>query len=147
MNGSTITVLGTSFTVKNRVEEDYISALLVEGSIKFEADNQNIILAPNQKLVYNKSNKFLSVNDTDIEVSTAWKANLIRYKSLAFSEVMKMLEEHYAVKILINNDRVRNIIITGAFDRNMTVEQILNIMKRNIGYKVRKIDNLTYDII
>ncbi|WP_165042788.1 FecR family protein [Dysgonomonas sp. ZJ709] len=144
LEGTNITVLGTTFTAKNRPEENLISAVLFEGSIRFESPNQNVILTPSQQLIYNKENKSINVNPIDIESVGAWKQNLIRYKSRSFSEVAKMLEEYYNVKILINDQGLQAEQLTGAFDGNLDIDQILNIMRKNLRFKIDKENDKTY---
>jgi len=146
LDGTQITVLGTTFSVKNRPEEATTSTVLVEGSIRFESPDQQVLLNPNQQLVYSKNNSEINVHNVDIETAIAWKENLIRYKSLTFEEVIRMLEIHYSVMIKIENEQLKKEKITGAFDGNLNVEQILNIMKNNIQFYWKKTSDITYVI-
>ncbi|GAB6119137.1 FecR family protein [Dysgonomonas termitidis] len=146
LNGTKIKVLGTTFNVRNRPEETFTSAVLLEGSIRFESPNQNILLNPNQELVYTKANSKINVNNADMETVIAWRENLIRYKSLSFSEVTKILEKHYNISIEINSEQLRNEKMTGAFDANLNIEQILDIMKNNIQFKWKKTNDNDYVI-
>lgn len=145
LDSSKVTVLGTSFNIKNRTGEDLIAVVLVEGSVQFQSPEENIIMSPRQELVYNKSEKkIITVNKVDTEVTTAWKQNLIRYKSKTLAEITKILEEQYNVKIIINSRHLDETQMTGAFDANANIEQILNIMKNNIRFNWKKESTNTY---
>ena len=50
MGNASIRVLGTTFSVKADKGKDQITAVLLEGSIRFESPTQQVLLAPDQQL-------------------------------------------------------------------------------------------------
>jgi ferric-dicitrate binding protein FerR (iron transport regulator) len=140
-----ITVLGTIFNVKNRTEDAVIQTTLLEGSIRFETPEQTVLLKPDQLLLYNKSDQKININNADPGIIAAWKDNLIRYKSIPFTTFLEMLEDHYQVKIRLVDGSLKEQLVSGTFDANLSVEQILDILKKSMQYQWKK-DGDIYEI-
>ncbi len=138
MNGSRISVLGTVFNVKNYKKENITTATLVEGSIRFEIPEQQILLRPNQQLVFDKSTKKIGIESVSTDLVTAWKSHLIKYKSIPFKELLQMLEERYNAQISLSNETLGDQIVSGAFDESLSVDQILDLIKKNLSFSWKK---------
>lgn len=138
LNGSKISVLGTVFNVKNYKKENVTTATLLEGSIRFETPDQQILLKPDQQLVFNKSENKIDIENVSSDLVTAWKSHLIKYKSIPFKEFLNMLKEQYDVEIILSNEVLGNQKVTGSFDESLTVDQILDLMKKNLSFKWKK---------
>lgn len=138
LNGSKISVLGTVFNVKNYKKENVTTATLLEGSIRFETPEQQILLKPDQQLVFNKSENKIDIENVSSDLVTAWKSHLIKYKSIPFKEFLNMLKEQYDVEIILSNEVLGNQKVTGSFDESLTVDQILDLMKKNLSFKWKK---------
>jgi len=137
-----ITVLGTSFNVRNNPQEEYISTSLLRGAIQCETSNKCIFLKPDQKLEYNKLNREMKVEKTDLHPIIAWKENLIRYKSKTLSEILQIIEEQYNVTIMMKDGSFFEEQLTGAFDKNLSVEQILDLLKRQVSFNWEKLNDI-----
>lgn len=138
LNGSKISVLGTVFNVKNYKKDDITTATLVEGSIRFETPEQQILLTPDQQLVFNKSSNKIDMKSVSTDLVTAWKSHLIKYKSIPFREFLDMLKKQYDVEIILLNEALGDQKVTGSFDESLTVDQILDLMKKNLSFKWKK---------
>lgn len=138
LNGSKISVLGTVFNVKNYSKENVTTATLVEGSIRFETPEQQILLKPDQQLVFNKSENQIGIENVSTDLITAWKSHLIKYKSISFREFLDMLKDRYTVDIVLSNEISGEQKVTGSFDESLTVDQILDLMKKNLSFRWKK---------
>lgn len=138
LNGSKISVLGTVFNVKNDSKENVTTATLVEGSIRFETPEQQILLKPDQQLVFNKSENQIGIENVSTDLITAWKSHLIKYKSISFKEFLDMLKDRYTVDIVLSNEILGEQKVTGSFDESLTVDQILDLMKKNLSFRWKK---------
>lgn len=138
LNGSKISVLGTVFNVKNYKKEAVTTTTLLEGSIRFETPDQQVLLKPDQQLVFDKSSNKIDMKNVSTDLVTAWKSHLIKYKSLPFKEFLDMLKERYEVEIVLLNETLAGQQVTGSFDESLTVDQILNLMKKNLSFKWKK---------
>lgn len=138
LSGSKISVLGTVFNVKNYKKEHVTTATLLEGSIRFETHDQQVLLKPHQQLVFDKSSNQIDTKLVSTDLVTAWKNHLIKYKSISFIEFLEMLKKQYDVEIVLSNKALGNQKVTGAFDANLVVDQILNLMKKNLSFEWEK---------
>lgn len=142
---SSIRVLGTSFNVKNRIGSEQIVTTLVEGSVEFNTSTRKNELAPGEQLIFNKGDGNITVDQVNVNSIIAWKDNLIRYDSLPFYVVMQLLEERYNVTIHLEGDaELKNVSITGAFDADLEIEEIFNLMKANVSFLWKRSDNHHY---
>lgn len=135
LNGSKISVLGTVFNVKNYKKENITTATLVEGAIRFETPEQQVLLKPDQQLVFDKSSNQIEMKTVSSELVTAWKSRLIKYRSIPFREFLDMLKDQYEVEFILSDEVLANQQVTGSFDASLTVDQILDLMKKNLSFK------------
>jgi ferric-dicitrate binding protein FerR (iron transport regulator) len=136
-----ITVLGTSFNVKNYPEDSLLAVTLIKGSIRFDTPEQTVVLQPDQHLLYNKLDNKIRIDIAESSLVTAWKDNLLRYKSIPFAEFLSLLEEQYRVEIILLDKELGIHKVSGAFDLALSVEQILNLTKKNLSFNWKKEGN------
>lgn len=139
-----VSVLGTTFDASNRTEEGIVSASLVEGSVAFRAGNQNLRLTPSRRAVYHVGSGEITVSEFDPEITTAWKDNLFRYKSLTLEEVLEQLSARYDVRIITDAGDVGRTRFSGALETRLSVEQALDIVSRQTGMEWSKLDNVYF---
>lgn len=139
-----LSVLGTTFDASNRTEEGIVSASLVEGSVAFRAGNQNLRLTPSRRAVYHVGSGETTVSEFDPEITTAWKDNLFRYKSLTLEELLEQLSARYDVRIITDAGDVGRIRFSGALETRLSVEQALDIVSRQTGMEWSKLDNVYF---
>lgn len=144
MDQASIKVLGTKFNVKAGPYENSIEATLVEGSIRFESETQKILLNPNQQLIFNKQTTKIDISNSSPDSVIAWKDNINKYKSRTLKYLMNDLEEKYNVKIVIENSRLVNVVVTGSFGADQTVKEALDVISRSIPMKWSKKDSIYY---
>ncbi|MDR2627717.1 MAG: FecR domain-containing protein [Dysgonamonadaceae bacterium] len=138
MNKNRITVLGTVFSAKNYPEENTLTTVLIEGAVRFETPEQSVILKPNQQLAYNKLDNQISIRTVEPSIATSWKDNLIRYRSIPFGEFLAMLEKQYRVEILLADKKLEQQKVSGTFDANLSVEQILDLTRQNLSFSWKR---------
>lgn len=139
MEDSKIIVLGTTFDVKAFAEHEFITATLVEGSIRFESPRQKVVISPRQQLTYNKKRAEVTVETVDTAYETSWKDNLMQYKSVTLSGLAKELEATHQVRIILPKDRrITMQEVSGAFTERQTIEEILDIITRSLRLQWHK---------
>lgn len=130
-----VTALGTIFSVKDYPEDACVSTTLIEGSIRFETPSQQILLQPDQQLVYHKQNEKVDVESVETDLVIAWKDRLIKYRSITFNELTRRLEHIYDVKISITDQRIGEQVISGSFESHLRIEQIFDLLQRYLTFK------------
>lgn len=141
VGNSQVEVLGTKFNINAREIEQRIITTLVEGSILFRNDNQQLLMKPNQQLtLHTQSGLIENVITPDVHLDTEWKERICRYKSISLSELANKLTKHYGIEITVR-DNLKNIKISGTFLENQQIEEVLNIIQNSIAFKWKKDNN------
>jgi len=146
MNGVSVVVLGTHFNIKADVGSDHITATLVEGAICFEGPEENIVMTPNQQLIYNRSDNKIDIKQVDTDIFTAWKNGLLKYKSIPFIELIEELKNIYHVDIQIESKELMRPTetVTGTFSSEQNIEQILKVISRSLPIRWTNSDGVYY---
>lgn len=134
-----IHALGTSFSVKSDGQST-IQTTLIEGSIRFETSDQQVVLTPNQQLVYTNDSRRIEVFSTNVDKELAWIEGVIRHKNVLFADLMNDLMTHFGVQIIIRNDQLKKstISMTGAFAEDQSLEAILNVIALSYPFTWKK---------
>lgn len=100
-----IKVLGTTFDVKAYPEEDAIFIALETGSIELKSKSfKSYQLRPGEKAVYDKlSGRCEVVRSHDVKLYSAWRRNVLVFKSAPLPEVMKTIARTYGVSFEIKD--------------------------------------------
>jgi ferric-dicitrate binding protein FerR (iron transport regulator) len=158
-----IKVLGTTFNVKSYTDEGTIETILESGSLciskKVEGKKTNqVVLKPNQKLTFIKSEGRILVDDIkdklkgleenkktiektgqrleklylskniDTKLYTSWKDNRLVFVDESFESLAVKMERWYNVRIIIKGDKLKQFRFTGIFE-NETIEQALKALQ------------------
>lgn len=129
---SKIEVLGTKFNVKCNNDEDFIAASLLEGSVLFaeEHNNLKVILKPGEEILYNRLNNNYSVHPiSSNEDITGWINGKIIFTNATLEEIAKKLERHYNVKIIFADDKVRKERFNADFEATDNIFQIISVLE------------------
>jgi transmembrane sensor len=159
-----IKALGTAFNVNAYLGEKITETSLVRGVVEVtlkEEQNRKVLLYPNQKVQWKQPSAKLDKQEaeaikkeynitpssiSEIQSLTkmdggdvkeiAWKENKLVFADETFSEIAILLERWYGVKIVFNDDVIRNYRFTGIFERE-ELRSVLSILKesRNFTYK------------
>lgn len=132
-------VLGTAFNVYSYPEIEGVEASLLEGSLQvYEINHQNnaVILKPNEQI--SCVNGKMNVSSfSDIE-SLKWKEGIYTFNNVAFSDIIKKLELYYDVKIIVQEELIKNFRYTGKFRQRDGIDEILRIIQKIHKFKIRK---------
>ncbi len=154
-----IKAYGTAFNVKSYPEEGTIETTLIEGSIGVtrttfaNKKNDEVLLEPNQRVVYYRKTKavetrqleeeeadapesspvkreekkltYLISKGIDTKEYTSWKDGTLFITSESLSDLAIKLERKYDVKIHFENQRLKDLKFTGSLE-NETVEQVID---------------------
>ncbi|MBC9928996.1 FecR family protein [Chitinophaga qingshengii] len=136
----TIEVLGTTFNVKAYDRSDSVETALVEGAVRITTKGrkpETIVLQPNEKAVYNKTNGKLSISKADMESEIAWMQDTLLFKSTKFSDVIKKLGQKYNTVIKIEGNRYNNDTFTGTLEGE-NIEVVLSALQLHYHFSYRR---------
>jgi ferric-dicitrate binding protein FerR (iron transport regulator) len=155
-----VTALGTSFNVKAYSEEAVVEATLETGEVRIDQLHQSknstvssVFLKPNQKALFIKSTKTLSLNEEkearpakriekveniipglikvdslfDTRLATSWKDSRWIFRSEKLQNLAPILERRYDVTISFRDSVLCNYRFTGTL-KEETLEQVMTAL-------------------
>jgi ferric-dicitrate binding protein FerR (iron transport regulator) len=133
LNGSVFTVetpdynvrvLGTRFDLMAYENFNRTETTLIEGKIEIQKGKQIIEIVPGQTFIY-KENQFFS-KETMAAKSSRWKDDIFDFDQITFQEMVIRLERWYDVDIEIKSPELNQIIYSGVFKNEETIDEVLN---------------------
>lgn len=139
-----IKVLGTTFDVKAYPEEEAIFVALETGSIELKSRSfKSYQLRPGEKAVYNKASGRCEVlRSHDVKIYSAWRRNVLVFKSAPLSDVMKTLARTYDISFDVKDSAALRYTYTITTDSvNLTtvlkeLEKITPVLFEEKGGKI-----------
>lgn len=122
-----IKVLGTKFNVSSYRNDPNNETTLMEGAVQvYSSANQQqpIILAPNQQVVFQKSSNHFKKRSVDASVYNSWIKGSLIVNHLTFTEILNKVERRYNVEITNKAVGVENDLYKGKFN-NESLPEIL----------------------
>ncbi|MDX9883545.1 MAG: DUF4974 domain-containing protein [Prolixibacteraceae bacterium] len=124
----TIEVLGTAFDV-SAYQGEKASVTLVHGKVSIGTVTGNkTILGPGQQALIDAGNGQISKRDVDPNLFVSWKDDLLLFNDEPLDEVVLKLERWYNLDIVIEDESIRKIHVTGTF-RYESINEILQLME------------------
>ena len=127
------TVLGTTFNVRNYVDDPNILVALATGSLQVEVealdDVGKILLKPNEMSNYKKKERNIEKLKYNKEEVFAWRHNTIYFNRASMEEIENKLERWFNVDIKVTNNPKVPVSISTKF----TNQSLDNILK-NLGF-------------
>jgi hypothetical protein len=132
-----IQVLGTKFNVSSYLDENMVSAVLVEGKVKvLQNDNlfikKEYILNPDEGFFLTNENKEGKIKSVDVNNYVSWKSGVFQFKEMTFKQVIQKVNKYYNQSIKIENDSYQNTLISGKLYLNNDINLVIESLSRTI---------------
>lgn len=130
-------VLGTSFSVRAREEEETATVVVSSGSVEVSYNGESIVLDIGEKGILDKStgSLFKLVNDDPNFLS--WKTKKFTFDDIPLQDVVAILNNAYNEQILLKEEAIIQCPVTVSFD-GQSLESILEILKATLNLTVQK---------
>ena len=125
-----INVLGTKFNVKSYSEDDIITTTLVEGKVKVENGENQILLFPNQQSKVDSNSAIIDVSDVDVSQQISWIKGLFSFNDTSLENIMHILSRWYDLEFIFKSANQKNFIFSGILERTKSIEDILFIIEK-----------------
>lgn len=125
-----VKVLGTVFNIRSYHEDPEVEVDLVEGKVNVSMNSdekKNVVLSPDECLIYNKERQQMRKDVTDAKRMTLWTTGRLNFVNTSFVSLMKDIERRYNVKINIESEQAQKEIFSGSIDVKLSIEDVLNI--------------------
>ena len=132
--GMIVQVHGTSFNLEAFSGEDIITTL-VEGKVALQTPSGDMIsyLKPGQQSVVQANGNSALITEVDTEQYTSWKNGYISFKNQSIGEIVPRLERLYNINIIIQNERVNKIYVSGKALKYSPVDHLFKAFELTYG--------------
>lgn len=140
-----VEVIGTKFNVMAYANDNLVETTVKEGKVSVTENNGSgrLLLTANQKAIFNKNTRSLSLGDVNPELYISWTRDILTFDNENFANVIRKLERWYDVSIHVEGkdsitDRYTLTI------RNESLSEVLELISltTNINYTI-KADKVT----
>lgn len=139
-----IKVLGTKFNVEAYKGMEGFTTALMEGSVEVtdrKNKDKSVRLYPAQKVAFRNGELCKSpIDNYDVY---RWREGLICFKEARFTDLMRQLEKNYGVRILINNEAVKEKVFSGKFRTTDGIDNALRLLQKEGHYTFEWDENKT----
>jgi transmembrane sensor len=131
-----ITVLGTTFGIKDYSYDRYISVVLKTGKISLRTPTETIIMHPNERVVYNKVTKTAEAYEVDASEYVNWMHNRLRFDNETLGNIAKVISNTHNVDIVFADNNLKNMRFTGTLS-NKSIDTVLNMIVQTSPVRYR----------
>jgi len=132
----TITVLGTSFNVRNK--ENTTEIIVESGLIRVTDSLHDVLVHPSEKLILHRGDTSLTKEGTTSQLYKYYRTREFVCDNTPLPQLAASLEEAYDVKIVVDPS-LRQLRINTVFS-NQSLDQIINIIQETFGISVKRSD-------
>lgn len=134
-NDYQITALGTEFNVNAYPESNELIATLLEGRVKVEFNNlmSNVILPPNEQLIYNKQTKQHNLRLPEISDVTAWQRGELVFSNMHLEDIFTNLERKFPYAFVYSLHSMKKNTYSFRFRNQATMEEVMEIISQVVG--------------
>ena len=132
--GTSVSVLGTSFNILSREKLNTVEVTVVTGKVLFSKGSEEETIFPGETGIYNRTDGSLYKVPQEGLNSTAWHSGKLVFKSAAFSEIEKTLENLFNVDIRVNDQAIYKCSVTSVihFDG---LQDVLEVLQLTMGFE------------
>jgi ferric-dicitrate binding protein FerR (iron transport regulator) len=133
---ATITVVGTSFNVRNT---DSITEIIVEsGVVRVSNYGEEVELHAKEKAIIRQDRIFKESNDD--ELYRFYRSRELIANSTPLSRVVELLNETYGKQIVLEGEDLNQLELTASF-KNASLNNILDVIGETFDLEVENQDN------
>ncbi|MDD2437574.1 MAG: FecR family protein [Massilibacteroides sp.] len=140
--GINVKALGTAFNISAYPDDMKLVTTLFSGEVSVQPTltKEEVLLQPNQILIYHKDIQQIEKKDSPDKKGVEWRNGILAFDMLQMNEITKMLERNYDIFFKYENERIKTLQFSGAFRNNESINDVLKIISTNtsIGYIINK---------
>ncbi len=134
-----VTVLGTSFNVRDYFTEKKTVVTVRSGKVQFQPKKggKKVILEQNEQVVFDKNSKQLLTSIDERLTALGWHTKFFSFQDTPLRQVLEEIAEAYNVEIGLRNGDMFDCPVTTNFDDH-ALELILEILETSYSIKFVK---------
>ncbi len=132
-----ITVLGTSFYVKNAGNTTEV--IVVTGSVQVETNGRKEILSPDEKLSVNRQTGNMEKSSPGNTLYNYYVSKKFQAERTPLQDLVAILNEAYGADIVIAREELKNLPITTTLEYK-SLDENLQVLRETLNLKISKQD-------
>lgn len=138
VNDITVTVLGTSFNIKNT--NGHTEVVVETGSVQVTKNNRSVILKSKEKIIVEQQDTALHKETSTDKLYNYYRTREFVCDNTPLWKLVEVLNEAYQSNIVIENEELKNLPLTTTFN-NESLDNILNIISETFKITVERNSN------
>lgn len=145
-----VQALGTAFEVFDYEMENRSEAILLRGKVKVSMPSagngkeREVILSPNERLMFDKKEGLLYKSTLDADKYTSWrKQKILSFENEKLSMIIPRLEKWYGRKVICQEDQAEKYRFTFKI-KDESLDLILTMISKSSPLKFRKTNGGDY---
>jgi transmembrane sensor len=138
-DGPDVVVLGTEFTVYNRLHQFKVS--LSKGKIQLKYNekeqNKNLIMRAGELVTIDSKGKAVQKKNVDPDKFSAWKDNRYVFDQTSLQDVCTLFEEDFGLEIEIADPEISTWAVSGTFKAS-NAQELLEALAESSGLVYKK---------
>lgn len=130
-----IQVLGTSFNLRAYEDEGTVEAVLERGRVRMSGSQENMVLEPGMRVVYNQKDRKMNQTWVDTELYTSWREGRYVFQEETVDNILHKLSRWYGMNIFFSNEKAKEVIFSGDIRRYDTIKKLLEAMEISGGVR------------
>ena len=131
----TIEVLGTSFYVDARFQENLTQIMVESGQVVVKTGQDSVQLTANEQAIYDKSKGSLHKQPNIDPNFQALKTKNLSFKDTDLEKVIFVLNRQFNAQISVANDQLLTCLLSATY-RQKSLDEILDYIAKSLGIKV-----------
>ena len=143
--GSTTTVLGTSFNVRAYPQDEKVVVSVRTGKVALEQSGnaaRKVLLEPGETGVYIKAEEV--VEETAVSNPDSWKTQRLDFDSVRLEEAVEAVERYFNAEVEVGNAQLLNCHFTGHFVQPKSLQEVLEAMAFTMDLQVAQQEGVFY---
>ena len=141
-----VTVLGTSFNIRNYPDEEQLEVTVKTGKVRFEYGKQQIDLTKGDRFIYNKSTKrYRKLRDEGMN-SLAWQTKSLNFRNTPLREVIEHINRYYDMALTVANSAALDCGFTASFNE-APLSEVIESIAASLNMSVQQKNNKTSSLI
>ncbi|GAB3662440.1 hypothetical protein GCM10028791_37530 [Echinicola sediminis] len=140
VDGMTVQVLGTSFSVRSYEGDDFAETVLVEGKVKIldESGVEKALLSPDEKAVLDRGVNSFEVLEVDAKRATAWTEGYYYFEEATLEDIFNDLAKWYEFQIVYERPELKIQRFEGYINKYEELDPVLKIIEHTNHLKIEK---------
>lgn len=137
VNGVAVNVLGTKFNVSAYGEDSPVVTTLVEGSVRVENEEGEMLLSPGEQALV-RGNGPISRRKVELGMYVSWVQGIFEFENMSLSDITERLARWYDVSFRFEDEKLCDRSFTGMFERDGNLNQILQVIEKttNVCFEI-----------